>query len=477
MEQDAMLLPTAGACRPRGNHIRGTGFDLGAKVMQQRSFVALHLAGSALLVFGLGWFHAANVATFSYEFVGSRQFAWSCAFVGLVAVVGYSLGLPESARTRFELIGLAIGTIATSVVVLSLAQLGMQSQLLPRSVLGLVVTLFPLWTLIVWNLSGDHGQRLAARARVLVVAVDHEDLAALEGELARMPERVATIVGHVTPGQARGVSVGETPLVERAHELAANVIVLDSAAQLDTRIVDQMSELHGQGVRFRTMSLFYEEWLGKLPITELQRVALLFDIGEVHRVRYTRAKRVLDVAIASIGLLVLLPVTCVVLVGNVMGNRGPLLFRQRRVGKNGVEFEILKFRTMAPIAGDDQRSWTEIGDSRIPPFGAVLRRTHLDELPQLWNILRGDLSVVGPRPEQVHYVEELSQKLPFYDIRHLCRPGLTGWAQVKFGYASDEGDALEKLQYDLFYLRRQGLSLDGRIIVRTLRHVVGRGGR
>ena len=106
-----------------------------------------------------------------------------------------------------------------------------------------------------------------------------------------------------------------------------------------------------------------------------------------------------------------------------------------------------------------------------------LRDTHVDELPQVWNVLRGDLSTVGPRPEQPHYVDELVAKLPFYDVRHLVRPGLTGWAQVKYGYAGSESDALEKLQYEFFYLRHQGLALDLRIVGRTLRSVLGRGGR
>jgi lipopolysaccharide/colanic/teichoic acid biosynthesis glycosyltransferase len=131
---------------------------------------------------------------------------------------------------------------------------------------------------------------------------------------------------------------------------------------------------------------------------------------------------------------------------------------------------------MRPEGGGLVNEWTGEDDPRITPFGRLLRRTHVDELPQLWNIVRGDLSVVGPRPEQPHYVEELIQKIPFYDLRHRVRPGLTGWAQVKFGYAGSERDALEKLQYEFFYLRHQSLTLDLRIMGRTLRTMVrGRG--
>ncbi len=152
------------------------------------------------------------------------------------------------------------------------------------------------------------------------------------------------------------------------------------------------------------------------------------------------------------------------------------------MGRQGRSIEILKFRTMSrstTTVGEwtGAGEWTSEADPRITPFGNLLRRTHLDELPQLWNILRGDLAVVGPRPEQPGYVAELTEKLPFYDLRHLVRPGLTGWAQVKYGYAGTQADALEKLQYEFFYLRRQSLALDLQVMGRTVRNVLGLGGR
>jgi lipopolysaccharide/colanic/teichoic acid biosynthesis glycosyltransferase len=127
--------------------------------------------------------------------------------------------------------------------------------------------------------------------------------------------------------------------------------------------------------------------------------------------------------------------------------------------------------------GDGPTEWTTEDDPRITRFGRVLRVTHVDELPQVWNMIRGDLSIVGPRPEQPRYVDELTEKIPFYGLRHLVRPGLTGWAQVKYPYGADEIDAMEKLQYEFYYLRHQSLTLDLRIIGRTIRHVLGREGR
>ncbi|MEJ5256499.1 MAG: sugar transferase, partial [Acidimicrobiales bacterium] len=266
------------------------------------------------------------------------------------------------------------------------------------------------------------------------------------------------------------------PLIERVRQVRASVLVLDREAQASPSVVAQAAEVHQAGLRVRTLSLFYEEWLGMLPLSELERVSLMFDIGEIHRTQYARLKRVVDVVLAILGLIALVCMLPVVVVGDLLANRGPLFYQQDRVGKNGRVFRIVKFRTMRP-GGSASSEWTHEDDPRITPFGRILRASHLDELPQVLNILRGDLSVVGPRPEQPHYVEELKAKLPFYDMRHLVRPGLTGWAQVKYGYASDEHDALEKLQYEFYYLRRQSLGLDLRIVGRTMRSVLGAEGR
>ena len=290
------------------------------------------------------------------------------------------------------------------------------------------------------------------------------------------PEHAASLVATITPAQAASAAKGDSSLFDLCRSSAATVVVLDRFAQAEDVVITQAARLHESGIRVRTLAGFYEDWLGKLPMSELERTSLFFDIGEVHRVLYTRLKRVGDVALSVLGIAGLAAVSPLVVAGNLAANRGPLLYRQTRVGKGGKHFTILKFRTMTsdpglPGAEGDigPGQWTELNDPRVTPFGRFLRRTHVDELPQMINVLRGDLAIVGPRPEQPHYVRELSDKLAFYDLRHLVRPGLTGWAQVKYGYAGDERDALEKLQYEFFYLQNQSLSFDLAIVVRTLR--------
>jgi lipopolysaccharide/colanic/teichoic acid biosynthesis glycosyltransferase len=276
---------------------------------------------------------------------------------------------------------------------------------------------------------------------------------------------------------ARSNGLGSQPLFELVIKDRATVLVVSRLAQLDESVVAQAAAVHDAGVRVRTLTRFYEEWLGKLPLDELERISLMFDIGEIHRRRYNRIKRIIDVTVASVGMVVLGILMPFVLIGNLIANRGPLFYRQWRVGRKGDRFHILKFRTMEPQEDALANEWTSENDPRITAFGRILRRTHIDELPQVINVFRGDLSIVGPRPEQPQYVSFLLGRMPFYDIRHKIRPGLTGWAQVKYGYAGSETDALEKLQYDFFYLRNQGISLDLRIIGRTLRSVVRIRGR
>ncbi len=442
--------------------------------MHRRAARILLYAGVVVAVVGLSKAHAAWSVP-AYDYTGSFRFAWSLAYIALLCGAAYGLGLPDLARGRRAAVVAGAGAAGGGALGISVFQLLAGTALLPRGVVfGTAVVLVP-WFVLCATLARDGRTRAEGRDRVVLVAGPGE-AAVLDDDLDEAPERPAIIVARLGVEQARALGEDRRPLVDVAAERRATVVVLDRHAQGDESIVAQAGVLHGAGVRVRTLSLFYEEWLGKLPVNELERVSLMFDIGELHRARYGRVKRLLDVTLALAGLVVLALATPVVVVGNRLGNRGPLWFRQTRVGKRGGSFEILKFRTMAPV-GQGGGEWTAEADRRITRFGRILRNSHLDELPQVWNVLKGDLAVVGPRPEQPHYVAELVEKLPFYDLRHLVRPGLTGWAQVKFGYAASEADALEKLQYEFFYLRRQSLAFDLRVMGRTVRSVLGRSGR
>ncbi|HET7718473.1 MAG TPA: sugar transferase, partial [Acidimicrobiales bacterium] len=401
------------------------------------------------------------------------------AYAVLLLVAVYGSGLPDQARSARDALLAATGASAVAALGISAVQLVTGDALLPRFVVfGAALAVVP-WSLACWLLARGGRLRAEGRDRVVLVAAAPEAVV-LGDELEGAPERPAVLLNHLLVADCHPRPDRARPLVELVTDIRANLVVLDRSALDDPVVVTQAASLHEDGVRVRTLSQFYDEWLGKFPMSELERVSMFFDISELHGGGgYGRWKRLLDVLLGAAAAVVFVLVVPLVLLGNVAGNRGPLLYRQERVGKGGRPFTMVKFRTMVPGAGDGDGSagaWTQRDDPRITRFGRLLRTTHLDELPQGLNILRGDLSVVGPRPEQPHYVDELVAKIPFYDLRHLVRPGLTGWAQVKYGYAGDEQDAVEKLQYDFWYLRHQSLALDARILGRTIRSTVGGAG-
>ncbi|SFJ09976.1 sugar transferase [Olleya namhaensis] len=187
---------------------------------------------------------------------------------------------------------------------------------------------------------------------------------------------------------------------------------------------------------------------------------------------YLTARRIFDIILSCVGILLGTVFLPLILIGNLIGNRGGLFYSQQRVGQNGIPFKIYKFRTMVKNAEQGGAVWATKNDSRITSFGKFLRTSRLDEIPQFINILKGDMSLIGPRPERPYFVEELSQVIPFYETRHIVKPGLTGWAQVKARYGSSIDDSLLKLQYDLYYIKHRSFLLDINIIVKTLSTVI-----
>lgn len=217
---------------------------------------------------------------------------------------------------------------------------------------------------------------------------------------------------------------------------------------------------------------FYEDLTGKMPVEKINPSWFLFSNG-FHVTRLTeRTKRVFDIFISLFGLLASLPVTLLAAVVIKFESPGPVFYRQQRVGRHGDPFEVIKFRSMCQDAEKDGAVWAAQEDCRVTRFGAILRKTRIDEIPQMYNVLRGDMSFVGPRPERPVFVRQLVKTIPFYSIRHVVKPGITGWAQVCYPYGASEEDALRKLEYDLFYLKNLSLSFDLFIIFQTVKIVL-----
>lgn len=302
---------------------------------------------------------------------------------------------------------------------------------------------------------------------------DRASLAPLSVDFETSAERPAILVGAlaVSDATAAGGDLVQ-PLVREVEQRRAGVLVLDGAALVDDDVVAQAVVLRAQGVRVCSLVGFYEEWLGRLPATELERAWLLTHPGAD---RQDPLKRLIDLVAATAGLILLALVMPIVLIGNAfLGNKGPLLVRQKRVGRDGKRFELLRFRTTLPAPSPSSApasGSTETGQvsTRSTAFGRFLHSTHLDLLPRMINILSGDLSLVGPVPEHPRRVKEIQAELPFYDLRHAVRPGLTGWAQVKCDRNAVGGQPIHELQYDFTYLRHRNLRFDARVLVRAVR--------
>jgi sugar transferase (PEP-CTERM system associated) len=259
----------------------------------------------------------------------------------------------------------------------------------------------------------------------------------------------------------------------RAHVIA--VCLEDRRAQLP---VQALLDLKVLGIDVVDGHSLYEQASSRVFIDLLRPSALIFSTGFRRRFVTMALKRAIDVAIALCGLVLLAPLMVCIAVLIKLDSPGPVIYRQTRVGLRGHPYVILKFRSMVQDAEKSGPRWAEVGDPCISRVGKWIRKTRIDELPQLINVLYGEMSLVGPRPERPVFVQQLRERIPYYDLRHTVRPGITGWAQTRFRYGASVEDSLVKLQYDLYYVKNMSLALDLRILVETARVVLcGEGAR
>ncbi len=222
------------------------------------------------------------------------------------------------------------------------------------------------------------------------------------------------------------------------------------------------------GIEVMDLSSLYETVFQKVPAGELEETWFLDHLAKSHRI-YEVAKGPVEFILAVLAAIILLPLIAAVALAVLLFSGRPVVYKQTRTGKNEGKFTLYKFRTMRRDAETGGAKWAEAGDKRATGIGAFLRRAHLDELPQIFNIIKGDISFVGPRPERPEFVERLNKEIPYFEIRHIVKPGLTGWAQINYRYGASVEDAKQKLQYDIYYLKNRSPLLDAAIILRTIR--------
>jgi sugar transferase (PEP-CTERM system associated) len=348
-------------------------------------------------------------------------------------------------------------------------------------VLG-VVTLGLLASRLAWVAALGPKRRL--NHRVLVLGVGRS--AAVLPELQFSGTRPFTILGFLedAPDAADRVPegfelLGKTKdLLNLADELRPDLVLVALAEMRRALPAEDLLECRLRGINVEEWPTFYEKQTGKILVANLRPSWLIFSDGFVKTDTTRMMKRAMDVGLALIGLVLSLPVMALVALAVKLDSTGPVLFRQQRVGERGRIFTLNKFRSMSVDAERNGPVWAVTGDPRVTRIGRWLRLTRLDELPQFWNVLVGDMSFVGPRPERPEFVSTLQREIPFYMGRHSVKPGITGWAQVRHRYAASVEDSMEKLQYDLYYIKNLSPLLDLVILLSTLQVVLfARGSR
>ena len=362
---------------------------------------------------------------------------------------------------------------------------------LPTLIIGrgvfVIASVFVVALVVGWRLAFEWlSLRIAPAERLLIVGTNSAAVDLARELFERRSELGVELVGFVdSDPKLVGLSlinpgvigtVDEIPNIVRARGVDRVVVSLaDARGKLS---MDQLLQMKlTDGVRFDHLASVYEEYTGKIAVENLRPSWLIFSEG-FGRSRWVVAfKRTCDIVLAATGLLLGAPLMLFSLIAVKLSSPGPALYHQRRVGKDGRIFTIHKFRSMRIDAEALTGAvWSTQNDPRVTRIGRLLRRTRLDELPQIWNVLIGDMSVVGPRPERPEFVTDLTRQIPFYSQRHLVRPGLTGWAQVRHSYGSTVDDALQKLQYELFYIKHMSVAFDLFIVLATIKTVLVRRG-
>ncbi len=260
----------------------------------------------------------------------------------------------------------------------------------------------------------------------------------------------------------------------KKQKVSEIVVASYNSETITPDIYNDLITLLERGFTIREYTQVYEELNYRVPVQFVGKdFYKYFPFSRSNQNRlYLLYRRISDIVFSILGLFVGIILLPIILIGNLIANKGPLFYTQERIGKNGSPFVIMKFRTMIRNAEKDGVKWAQKNDVRVTKFGKFLRNSRIDEIPQFINVLKGEMSLIGPRPERPFFVQELSQIIPFYETRHIIKPGLTGWAQVNSRYGSTIDDSLIKLQYDLYYIKHRSLFLDVNIIIKTLSTII-----
>jgi sugar transferase (PEP-CTERM system associated) len=450
-----------------------------ALVLVEHALIVLSVIFAALARFGMPGLASAT----------DFELLWRAALIAMVLQVClhycdlYDLRTLTDRRDLFTGLLRAIGAAS---VILALLYFWIPTLIVGRGVFALasimIIALVAGWRIVFEWLS----LRAAPAERLLIVGTNAAALTLARELFERRGELGVELVGFVDPDAAKvgtalinpGVigTIGDIPGIVRERRVDRVVVSLtDARGKLP---MDELLQMKlNQGVRFDHLASVYEQYTGKIAVENLRPSWMIFSEGFRKSAWMSASKRATDMVLALIGLVLAAPIMALVAIAVRIGSPGPVLYHQRRVGKDGRVFTIHKVRSMRVDAEATTGAvWAVAADSRVTKVGRFLRRTRLDEVPQLWNVLVGDMSFVGPRPERPEFVADLTKQIPFYGQRHVVRPGVTGWAQVRHRYGSTVDDSVQKLQYDLFYIKHMSMTFDIFVLLETIKTVLVRRG-
>lgn len=425
------------------------------------------------------------------EYISTKLYGW-LYLLGSILLANYVSGT-YGIQLRISRLNIVVNWVFSLVAALaftSLTSYAWFELILGRGVLVLTLLIYSaLWLSVRFILYNYIFQTPMFTYRVVIIGGDAarvEQLkATVENELIRPRHRVVAVMHLLQQPHSCAVSVPEgeglphlavdaAHIAESVRRFKAEVVVLGAALDHDMLVYFQLRRLRFEGVAILTALRAVEIYHGRLPVDLIDEVTLMEAADRAAAPVALRFKRIMDVIAATFGGLLVLPIGLLIaLLIKLSAPRSPVLYTQMRVGRFGKPFRIYKFRTMVQDAEKDNEAvWAAVNDSRVTLIGQFLRMTRLDELPQLINIMVGDMSLVGPRPERPEFVAKLTRLIPYYIERENVKPGLTGWAQVRYPYGASVEDARRKLEYDLYYMKNFSIPLDIQIVLRTFRIVL-----
>jgi sugar transferase (PEP-CTERM system associated) len=445
--------------------------------------------------------YSAAVVRLGYSEVIDKQFETSAFFTAVIFVIAIlfashlmdTYDFSRNTKKREIFINTLLGA-ATAFFLLSITYYIDPTIVLGHGILLISIAIFALlqygWH-VVFYLVGRHNPRFCRRVLVLGTG----PLASQVGEFCSSHNRNFVLAGYAlcncngtieNEKQGENIVVSHDLIVGNADDLMAATL----QAQADV-IVVALSERRGvfplrdvlrcklNGIEVMDAPSFYELVHGKLMLEHITPSWIIFSTGFRRPIYFSLCKRYIDIVLSLTGLFLTLPLFPIIALAIKFDSPGPVFFKQVRVGNKEKMFNLYKFRTMRQDAEEKSGAiWAAKNDPRVTKLGNLFRKSRIDEIPQLYNVLKGDMSFVGPRPERPEFVEKLKQVIPYYSKRHFIKPGLTGWAQVRYPYGSSVEDAIEKLRYDLFYIKNLSPFLDTLIFFETIKVVLfGRGGQ